>query len=122
MTDTGEFDRIIVRDLALSMSLGIHGHEKNTPQPVLVNIIIEVTTNREQKPKSIGEVISYEEVVRNIQTLSGSRHFDLVEEYAEEIANICLKSNKAVSCHVSVLKTNILPETSGVGVEIKRKK
>lgn len=120
--NTEDFDSIIIKNLSLSMSLGIYEPEKINTQPVLVNIIIEVLTNRDRKLQEIGDVLSYEDIVKNVKALSASKHFDLVEQFAEEIADLCLSHNAAKSCSVSIIKTQILPETSGVGVKIKRNK
>ncbi len=122
MKNSSDFDRIIIKDLRLDMSLGIYDHEKDSLQPVIVNIVIEVSASRDKKPLGIQDVISYEDVVGKLKTLSASRHFDLAEEYVEEIAVLCLKYDKTKSCNISVIKTQILQEAYGVGVEIYRKK
>ncbi|MCB1591630.1 MAG: dihydroneopterin aldolase [Alphaproteobacteria bacterium] len=121
MTQQDEWtDRIIIRNLKLDMSIGIYEQERVKKQPVLVSVILTVCSNTNRQLEQIEEVISYEEIVRKIQNLAKSRHFNLAERFAEDIAQICFGFNKTLQAEITILKTEILPETSAVGVKIRR--
>lgn len=102
------------------MSIGIYEKEQAEKQPVLVSITLEVENNINKPLEDISEVVSYELVVRDIQKLAEARHYVLAEKFAQDIATACLKYILVKSAKVEVVKTSIMPETSGVGVAIKR--
>lgn len=115
-------DRILIRDLKLDMSIGIYEDERRKMQPVTVTAILEVVTNEGRPLDDIQQVASYETIVREIQRLCASRHYDLAERLAEDIANKCLDHPRITSADISVMKTTIMPETAGVGIQIRRTK
>lgn len=113
-------DRILIRDLKLDMSIGIYEDERRKMQPVVLNIVLDVTTNKGRALNAIEEVVSYEHIVRKIQTISKSRHYELIERFAEDIAAECLNDSRIKRIEITAYKTAILPETSGVGICIFR--
>jgi dihydroneopterin aldolase len=113
-------DRILIRDLKLDMSIGIYQEERGKTQPVVVNIILDVTTNKGRTLNAIEEVVSYEHIVRKIKAISKSRHYELIERFAEDIASDCLNDSRIKRIEITAFKTTILPETSGVGICISR--
>lgn len=115
-------DQVFIRDLTLDMSIGIYDHEKAAKQRVIINVMIDVESNLETPPESINDVVSYEKISKEIETLSESQHFNLAETFAENIATICLSQEKALSVQVKIEKPDIIENTKSVGVEIKRLK
>ncbi|MFP4098479.1 MAG: dihydroneopterin aldolase [Alphaproteobacteria bacterium] len=116
-----EHDKIIIRDLELQMSIGIHEYEKKEPQRVLVNIVLEVISNRDKKLNSIDDVVSYEEVLKKIESSTTNSHFDLVEQLAETIAQTCLSyDHKICGASIKVEKPDIISNTAAVGIHIYR--
>lgn len=115
-------DRILIQNLKLDMSIGIYEDERRKTQPVTVTAILEVLSNEGRPLNDIQEVASYETIVREIQRLAASRHYALAERLAEDIANTCLAHTRITSADISVIKTAIMPETAGVGIQIRREK
>ncbi|MBI1302159.1 MAG: FolB domain-containing protein [Alphaproteobacteria bacterium] len=115
-------DQVFIRDLTLEMSIGIYDHEKAKPQSVIINVVIDVESNLENPPSSINDVVSYENITNQIEDLAKSKHFDLVETFAEDIAKICLSERKAFSASIKIEKPDIIHNTKSVGVEIRRSK
>ncbi len=113
-------DKIFIRDLALEMFVGIYDHEKKNKQTVIVNITVEVESNAEKKLSDISDVVSYEEITISIVELSKKKHYNLLEEFAEDISIICLNNNKSISAKITVDKPDIIESCSTVGVEIIR--
>jgi len=113
-------DRIFVRDLTLQMSVGIYDHEKANEQTVIVNIVIDVESNFGKEISNIDDVISYEKIVKSITHISRKKHYDLLEEFAENIASICLEHKNSIKVKVSVDKPDIMRTCKTVGIEIIR--
>ncbi len=120
MLDNRNSDKIFIRNLRLEMSVGIYDHEKENVQPVIVNITIEVESNTDKKLHGIDDVISYEEIINSVTILSKSKHYDLLEEFAEDISNICLKDKRCISVKIATDKPDIIKNCNTVGIEIIR--
>ncbi|MGI9462042.1 MAG: dihydroneopterin aldolase, partial [Alphaproteobacteria bacterium] len=76
--------KIHLKNIRVMMSLGIHPDEKKYHQAVLMDIALTC-----QKPSGffIQAVVDYDTLSTAIIELCQARHFDLLEELAEVIAN-----------------------------------
>ncbi len=116
-------DKIIIRDLRIKMSIGIYEHEKSRLQTVIINVTLNVSTNHNAPLEDIEEVVSYEDIIKEIEKLADNRHYNLVERFAEDIADMCLKhARKIQSVDVRIEKPDIIENTASVGVQIIRNK
>jgi dihydroneopterin aldolase len=110
--------KIIIRDLRLDMLIGIHDHEKEKPQPVLLNIEAEI------EPPSGGDSIDgtvcYSTMIRKIQELAGRGHINLVETLAENIAGMLMQDARIRNILVRVEKTAVYNFAAAVGVEVRK--
>ena len=103
------------------MSVGIYEHEKTTPQTVIVNVKLDVHTNLNAALKDIGTVVSYEDIVQKIEKLAGKQHYNLLERFAEDIAQMCLKFDYRIqTVEVAAEKPDIIKNAASVGVHILR--
>lgn len=114
----GSLDQVEIRDLSLSMSIGLHPHERETRQPVVVNAIL--ACERRPTPDSRWPVVCYETIAGGIRELAEKNHVDLVEDFADRIAELCLADPRVRKAEIQVEKTCAVPGTSGVGVRIIR--
>jgi dihydroneopterin aldolase len=113
--------RIVVRDLVLPFSIGIHEHEKQRHQRVRINVELTVA------PKSfhhhdIDDVLNYEFVVAGIRKFADAGHIDLIETLADGIAALCLADGRVESTRVSVEKLDVYPEAASVGVVVEHRR
>lgn len=115
-------DRILIQNLKLDMSIGIYEKERIEKQPVLLSVLLEVKTNKGKVLNNIHEVVSYEKIVRDIQKLANSCHYNLIERFAEDIAENCLNNSMIEKIDITAIKTQVMPETTGVGVSISRRR
>ncbi len=115
-------DKIFIKDLELMMSIGIYEHERAKKQRVIVNIkaFVEPPAMGWQN-EDIKESVSYEELVNEITELPKSQHFELVETFAEKIAQSCLGKTNVKSVNIHIEKPDIIEGVESVGVEITRK-
>ena len=88
--------KVIIKDLILNISIGIHNFEKKKKQRVKFNI--EILTNPYVPPnsKDLNSILDYEEIVGKIEKISYLRHHELLEDLAENIFNMIFK-NKLVN-------------------------
>ena len=111
---------ILVRDLLLKCSIGIHEHEKLAPQRVRINIDMTVFECDGDPSDDIAQVVSYEDVITGVKRLLDAGHINLVETLAENIADLCLMDERVESARVRVEKLDVYAEAASVGIEIER--
>ena len=75
--------KIVIKDLVLPWSIGVFTHEKNKPQRVRINLIIQTRYNTKELNDNIKNVISYANIVDGIKLLSDSGHINLVATLAQ---------------------------------------
>ena len=122
MPDPDNTDRVFIKDLTIEMSAGIYDHEKQNLQRVMINIILDVESNAEKTLNSIDDIVSYEEIMNEVKAVALAKHYDLLEELAEEIAALCLHKKQVQKAHIRIEKPDIIMDTESVGIEIMRGK
>ena len=119
---TKPYNKIVIRNLTVMMSVGIHAFEKTNLQRVIVNAEITVPYNQAWKKDDIETVLSYAEVVEQIENIARSQHMNLVETFAERIASMALGYAPVIDVRVRIEKPDIFENIDGIGVEIFRTK
>ncbi len=106
--------KIIIKDLVLLISVGIHQFEKLKKQKVKFNV--EITTDPNLKP-DIKTIINYENVINDIKRLTKKTHFELLESLSDSILDEIFKNRKIKKVKLKIEKMEIIKETSSVGIE-----
>mgnify|MGYP001383085083 CR=1 FL=1 len=111
--------KVIVTDLILHISVGIHKFEKIKKQKVRFNL--EITTDPNLK-SDIKSILNYETVINDIKTITRKKHYELLEELSETIFNEIFKNKKIKKIKLKIEKLDIIKETKSVGIEIVKTK
>ena len=111
--------KIIVKDLILLLSVGIHRFEKLKKQKVKFNI--EITTDPNLKP-DIKTIVNYESIINDIKRLTKKIHFELLESLSEAIFDEIFKNKKIKKIKLKIEKLDIIKETTSVGIEVIKTK
>ena len=111
--------KIIVKDLILLLSVGIHQFEKLEKQRVKFDI--EITTDPNLKP-DIKSIVNYESVINDIKRLTKKKHFELLESLSESLFDEIFKNKKIKKIKLKIEKLDIIKETTSVGIEIVKTK
>ena len=107
--------KINIKDLILSISVGIHQFEKQKKQKVKFNI--EITTDPNLKP-DIKTIVNYESIINDIKRLTEKTHFELLESLSESIFDEIFKNKKIKKIKLKIEKLEIIKETTSVGIEV----
>ena len=107
--------KVIIKDLTLLISVGIHQFEKLKKQKVRFNI--EITSDPNLKP-DIKTIVNYESVINSIKRLTKKTHFELLESLSETIFDEIFQNNKIKKIKLKIEKLDIIKETTSVGVVI----
>jgi dihydroneopterin aldolase len=119
--DTARHFLVFVRDLTLDAVIGIHAHEHSDPQPIRINIELEVILPAEIAD-TYENVLGYDVVAQRAETIVTSGHVKLVETLAERIAAACLEDNRVQVARVRIEKLAAVARTASVGVAIERRR
>jgi len=111
-----------MRDLRVEVLIGIHKRERLVAQTVSIDLDIGIPGTTVFSSDKVADTIDYEQVSIKIRELGASRHFRLVETFADRIARLLLEEFKAPWVKVTASKIGILPNTKFVGVAIERGK
>ena len=111
--------KIIVKDLILLLSVGIHQFEKLKRQKVKFNI--EITTDPNLK-SDIKSIVNYESVINDIKKITKKSHFELLESLSESIFDTIFRNKKIKKIKLKIEKLEIIKETTSVGIEVTKTK
>ena len=114
--------KVLINDLTLLISIGIHDFEKIEKQEVKFNINIDINPLLAPIENKLNSIINYETVVKDVTRLTKNKHFELLETLAEDIFFILFKNTNIKQIKLKIEKTQIIKNTSSVGVEITKKK
>ena len=114
--------KVLISDLTLLMSIGIHDFEKIKKQEVKFNIIIDINPLLIPIEKKLNSIVNYETVVKDVTKLTKNKHYELLESLAEDIFFILFKNTNIKKIKLKLEKTQIIKNTSSVGVEITKKR
>ena len=114
--------KVIIKDLILNISIGIHAFEKKKKQRVRFNI--EIFTNPHIYPnnKDLNTILNYEEVVKKIEKLTHLKHHELIEDLAENILNMIFRNKLVRKINLKIEKIDILKKANSVGIEVSKSK
>ena len=114
--------KVLIKDLILNISVGIHNFEKIKKQRVRFNIEILTDPNVSPNSKDLNSILNYEDVVLKIEKLTESKHHELLENLAENIFYIIFKNKLVKKINLKIEKLDILKKTKSVGIEISKTK
>ena len=114
--------KVLISDLTLLMSIGIHDFEKIKKQEVKFNINIDINPLLAPIENELNSIVNYETVVKDVTRLTKNKHYELLETLAEDIFFILFKNTNIKKIKLKIEKTQIIKNTSSVGIEITKKK
>lgn len=114
-------DKVFIKDLRVTGIIGIYEHERITPQEMLINVIMHTDIRKAAKADDIANCVDYEKVANKVKAHAETSKRLTVEALAEDISSLCLETPGVRRVNVRVEKTQAIPFTSSVGVEIERR-
>ena len=114
--------KIIVRDLLLNIVIGYYRSEKIKKQNVKFNIELDYTDQKNHNDKDIKSIVDYGRIVKTIKNLTKNKHYNFVENLAEDIFDELFKDNRINKIKTKIEKLDAIKETASVGIEITKKR
>ena len=114
--------KVLITDLTLLMSVGIHDFEKKKKQEVKFNINIDINPLLAPIESKLNSIVNYETIIRDVTSLAKNKHYELLETLAEAIFFELFKNTNIKKIKLKIEKTEIIKNTSSVGIEIVKKR
>ena len=111
--------RIFVKGLMIQASIGVHPHEYEAAQPIVIDVELDMADMDLPKEDQLHETLDYGLVAEKCEELALQAHVQLVETLAERIANWALTADKRVqTVAVRIAKPQALLKADTAGVEV----
>lgn len=108
--------KVFVRGLHLDAEVGVYPHERGRLQPLVVDVELDIAAAGFER---LADTIDYSTVAAAARALAASGHIELVEVFAERLAERCFDDPRVTRARVRVEKPQALaPDAAGAGVEI----
>lgn len=119
----GPQTRIFVRGLLVQASIGVHPHEHEETQPVIVDIELNMGDMPLPEKDRLHETLDYSLIAEKAEEIALEAHVQLVETLAGRIAEWALASDPRVqACAVRIAKPQALLKADAAGVEVIKHK
>ena len=118
--DPAPLDLIFIEGFVGETVIGIHASELHHPQPLLIDVHAGLPRARACDPDRIGDTIDYGVVCERLRRLLVEHRVQLLEAFAETIADILIGEFGASWVRVKVVKPKKFADVQAVGVQIER--
>ncbi len=116
-----QLDQIQICDLRINAMIGIHSHEQNIEQLLLVNAWLFVQKREQGTRDDIQTTVDYQIIAEHISGHAKAHHFQLIETLALELAAQCLALDKRIEAvRIQVDKPSALENAASTCVSIFR--
>ncbi len=110
--------RVFVKGLRVSASIGVHPHEHETRQTILVDVALDLGALPGPRRDRLAETFDYQAVATHVASLAREGHVQLVETLAQRIAAWCLEDARVQSVSVRIEKPDALEGAHAAGCEL----
>ncbi|HEY4193364.1 MAG TPA: dihydroneopterin aldolase [Mesorhizobium sp.] len=108
---------VIVRDLELMLSIGVHAHEKLAPQRLVVSV--EATLSGEgDAADNIAATLDYDRICDFIRAIGNEGHVELQETVARRVLAFVLSLPGVASAVVETRKPDVFDDCAFVGARL----
>ena len=110
-----------VKSLRIDCIIGVYGHERQTPQTVIVDIELDYDFAAAAGSEAIGDAVDYAAVAGSVTEFVRRRAFQLIETMAEETAAMLLAQLTAVqTVRLEIRKPAAVPAAACSFVRLER--
>ena len=113
-------DVIFIEGFSGETVIGIHESELHRPQPLVIDVYAGLPRARACDTDRIADTIDYSVVRERLQQLMATHRLQLLEAFAEAIADMLIDEFGAGWVRVKVVKPRKFDDVQAVGVQIER--
>lgn len=118
----GPMDLIFIEGFEGQTIIGIDASELGTPQPLRIDLTAGLPRSAACSSDRIGDTIDYGKVRTALRELMATHRLQLLEAFAERVAQLLLEDFGAHWVRVVVVKPKKFDDVGAVGVAIERRR
>ncbi|BAL27063.1 dihydroneopterin aldolase [Azoarcus sp. KH32C] len=115
-------DTIFLRGLRVEALIGVYEHERHAPQPLVIDLELGLTHSRACFSDNLNDAVDYGAVVAAVRRHAMLNRCELLEAFAQNVADTLLDDFELLSVAVHVSKPGIFDVADSVGVSIRRRR
>jgi dihydroneopterin aldolase len=119
--DLAAMDVIFIEGFVGETVIGIHESELHRTQPLVIDVHAGLARARACDTDRIADTIDYAAVCERLRHLLAEHKLQLLEAFAETIADIVIGEFGAIWVRVKVVKPRKFSDVAAVGVQIERR-
>lgn len=113
-------DIVFIEKFEVATVIGVYEWERNIKQCLLIDLRMGWDNKQAAKQDDITKALDYAKVAQAIEQFAANNEFQLVETFAERLAELLQEQFSIVWLTLKITKPGAVAAASGVGVEIER--
>src|SRR5512139_2267861 len=113
-------NRIFIHDLRVETRIGVYDWERRLPQTVRLDVELGLASDRVFATGDFADALDYAAVVKRLQALAADHPHQLLERFAQAIADVVQDEFGAPWVKVRVAKLAPIAGVRELGIEIER--
>jgi dihydroneopterin aldolase len=113
-------DTIFIHDLRVDTRIGVYEWERHLPQTVRLDVELGLPSDKVFRSGDFADALDYAAVVERLRSLAADHPHQLLERFAQAIADIVLGEFNAPWVRVRVAKLAPIKGVKELGVAIER--
>jgi dihydroneopterin aldolase len=110
---------VLIRDLVMLCSIGVHAHEHDAKQRIRINMELDALEGGPIED-DLRNVVCYDEIISAVRRIVDAGHVRLIETLAERIAGLCLSDPRIRRARIQIEKLDVYADVGSVGIAIER--
>ena len=104
-------DLIRIKGLPLFSLVGVYPHEKVSPQPIYLDLDINIPLTKSADSDELQDTLDYSTLCRNLQASAARGHCDLIEKRLTEFMKVVLSDQRVTQVTGRLHKPGAVPGT-----------
>lgn len=113
-------DRVFIEGLEVDTVIGAYDWERGIRQVLRLDLSFAWDNRPAAADDDLSKALDYASVSARIQSFAEASSFELVETFAERLAEVLMGEFNIPWLHLKLTKPGAVPAAKGVGVEIER--
>ena len=113
---------IFIHDLRVRTRIGVYAWERQLPQMLRLDVELGLPSDAPFRSDDIADALDYAAVVKRLQAFAADHRHQLLERFAQAVADIVLHEFAATWVKVRVAKLGAVPGVRELGVAIERQR
>ncbi|MES2503683.1 MAG: dihydroneopterin aldolase [Myxococcota bacterium] len=114
-----ESNTIYIRDLKVACIIGVHAHEREAPQTLVINVKLHLSNLRARCSDKLEDTVDYSKLEQVLVETAQTSRSQLIEKLAQVLADACLAFDSRIkSIEVDLEKPACLKNARSAGINV----